>query len=83
MPASRMRWTCSNTMAVALGSSPIEGSSRSTTLGRTMSERANSTCFCCPPDRAPASAVHRSPTSGNSSVTNSVRSATSALSRTV
>ncbi len=82
-PASRMRTTCSNTVDVVLGSRPIEGSSRSTTCGLTMSERANSTCFCCPPDSRPASCFQRSPTMGKRFCTNATRSATFSLSRSV
>ena len=77
VPASRIRTTCSKTVPVALGSRPIDGSSSSTTCGLTISERANSTCFCCPPDSAPASAVHRSATTGNRVFTKSIRSLTS------
>ena len=83
MPASRIRTTCSNTLLVVFGSRPMLGSSRSTTLGLTISERANSTCFCWPPDSAPARASQRSATTGNSVLTKSVRSAISAFSRTV
>ena len=80
VPASRIRTTCSKTVPVALGSRPIDGSSSSTTCGLTISERANSTCFCCPPDSAPASADHRSATTGNRVFTKSMRSLTSARS---
>ena len=83
MPASRIRTTCSNTLLVVFGSRPMLGSSRSTTFGLTISERANSTCFCWPPDSAPARACHRSATTGKSDFTKSVRSAMRALSRTV
>jgi hypothetical protein len=78
-----MRSTCSNTVVVVLGSSPIDGSSSSTTFGLTMSERANSTCFCWPPESRPARAFQRSPTTGNSSRTYWARSAIRALSRSV
>ena len=66
IPASRIRTTCSNTVAVVFGSRPIDGSSSSTTRGSTISDLANSTCFCCPPDSSPASVFQRSPTIGNS-----------------
>src|SRR5690606_38399858 len=82
-PASRIRTTCSNTVDVVLGSRPIDGSSSSTTSGLTMSERANSTCFCCPPDSRPASCFHRSPTMGKRFCTNATRSAIFCLSRRV
>ena len=71
LPASRIRTTFSKTCLSAFGSSPSDGSSRSTSFGSSISERANSTIRRWPPERLPAFSAARSRTTGNSSSTSS------------
>lgn len=44
----------SNTVRSTFGARPIDGSSSMSSLGSSISARANSTSRCCPPDRLPA-----------------------------
>ena len=69
-----------NTVRRVLGASPIDGSSRSSSLGSSISARANSTSRCCPPDRLPAFFPAHPAMSGNSSKTAAARRAVSARS---
>ena len=69
LPACFISSIDSETCLSAFGSSPSEGSSRSTTRGSSMSERPNSTMRRWPPERFPAFSSPRSRTMEKMSAT--------------
>jgi hypothetical protein len=69
-----------NTVRSVLGASPIDGSSSRSSLGSSISARANSTSRCCPPDRLPAFFLAHPAICGNTWYTASVLRAVSARS---
>ena len=75
-----MSWMIWNTWSTRTGASPMDGSSISSTLGSAISARLIATICCSPPDSVPAFWASRSLSRGNSSITRSRSSLTSALS---
>src|SRR5438445_4930120 len=78
-----MSRTVLKTRVRVLGSRPMDGSSRMSSFGSSMRARANSTSFCCPPEREAAGSRRRSATMGNISHTVARRRSTSRRSWTL
>jgi hypothetical protein len=70
----------SNTVRRVLGARPIDGSSSRSSLGSSISARANSTSRCWPPDRLPAFCRAHPAICGNRSKTAAILAVVSALS---
>jgi hypothetical protein len=77
VPAAFICLIASNTVRMIFGASPIDGSSSSSSLGSSISARANSTSRCCPPDRLPAFFPAQSAISGKTLNTVATRRAVS------
>ena len=67
--------------AMSFGASPIDGSSRSSSLGRAISARPIASICCSPPDIVPAAWLTRSLSRGNNVNTRSRSSATAEVLR--
>ena len=80
VPVAFICLIAANTVRRIIGASPIDGSSRSSSLGSSISARPNSTSRCCPPDRLPAFFPAQPAMSGNASNTAVTRRAVSARS---
>jgi hypothetical protein len=75
VPSALICLIASNTVRSTFGASPIDGSSSSSSLGSSISARANSTRRCCPPDRLPAFCLAQPAICGNFSKTAAARRA--------
>ena len=65
LPRAFIIRTASKTDLSTFGDRPIDGSSRITSAGSSIRQRANSTSRCSPPDRAPAFFRLQDATCGN------------------
>ncbi len=81
MPCLLISRTISKIFSTKIGASPIDGSSRSSSLGRAISARPMAHICCSPPDIVPAFCARRSCRRGKSSKTRSMSALKFSLSR--